>query len=169
MNKVSFLFLAFSLIILGGCAAPQVRLTAGAEVVKVAKADPPNNYEDIGPVSGFDGEGCGGFGYIGTYERATIDIKNKTYSMGGDYVQIFTITEPHSEYNCFDNVYKLSGTAYKKIRELPSPTPIIINRTPTDDALEKLRTLKQMRDEGLITEQEYQEKREYIMKEYIKP
>ncbi|TRZ89904.1 MAG: hypothetical protein D4R88_04580 [Methanosarcinales archaeon] len=156
MNKVNFLLLVFSLFVLGGCAAPQVRLTAGAEVVRVAKADPPDNYEDIGPVSGFDGEGCGGFGYLGTYERAITNIKNRAYSLGADYVQIFTITEPHYRPNCFDNEYKLSGTAYKKVRDLPSPTPII-NKSPNDNALEKLRTLKQMKDEGLITEQEYQE------------
>lgn len=168
MAKVNFLLLFFSLFILGACAAPQVRLNSGAEVVRVAKSDPTDNYEEIGPVSGFDGDGCGGFGYLGTYERAIIDIKNRAYALGADYIQIFTITEPYSLPNCFVNEYKLSGTAYKKVRDLPSPTPII-NKSPNDAALEKLRTLKQMKDEGLITEQEYQEKREYLMKEYIKP
>jgi hypothetical protein len=168
MKKLTLLILVVLLLLLGACAAPQVRLSTGAEVVRVAKSDPPYNYEEVGPVSGFDGEGCGGFGYLGTYERAIINIKNRAYALGADYIQIFTITEPHSSPNCYVNEYKLSGTAYKKVRDLPSPTPII-NKSPNDDALEKLRTLKQMKDEGLITEQEYQEKREHIMKDYMAP
>lgn len=148
-----------------GCVSvPVITLTPGAEVVKVAKADPPDNYQEVGPVSGYDGTGCGGFGYLGTYERAVLDLKNRSYGMGGDYVQIFTITEPHFRPGCFDNQYKLSGTAYKKVRDMPSPTPIVNKPSEGSAVLEKLRLLKQMLDEGLITEQQYQEKRQQLLK-----
>jgi hypothetical protein len=71
-------------------------------------------YQDIGPISVADGEGCGGFGYQGTYDRAMTLLKNKAFRMGADYVQIFTVSEPYSANGCFVNLYKISGTAYKK-------------------------------------------------------
>jgi len=151
--------------LLSGCAtAPVVSLRPGAEIVKVAKADPPDNYEEVGPVSGYDGKGCGGFGYYGTYERAVTDIKNRAHSKGADYVQIFTITEPHLRGDCFDNLYKLSGTAYRKVRDLPSPTPIVNKPVGNDVLVEKMRLLKQLRDEGLITEKQYEEKQRQLLK-----
>lgn len=33
--------------------------------------------------------------------------------MGADYVQIYTITEPHLEGGCFDNVYSIKGEAFR--------------------------------------------------------
>jgi len=149
---------------LWGATALVVSLKPGAEIVKVAKADPPDNYEEIGPVSGYDGKGCGGFGYYGTYERAVTDIKNRTHSKGADYVQIFTITEPHLRGDCFDNLYKLSGTAYRKVRDLPSPTPIVNKPVGNDVLVEKMRLLKQLLNKGLITEKQYEEKQRQLLK-----
>lgn len=152
------------MVLVSGCVTvPVVSLRPGAEAVKVAKADPPDNYQEVGPVSGYDGKGCGGFGYYGTYERAVVDIKNRAYAKGGDYVQIFTITEPHLRGDCFDNLYKLSGTAYKKVRDLPSPTPIVNKPAGNDVLVEKMRLLKQLRDEGLITEKQYEEKQRQLL------
>ena len=91
-----------------GCAAPEIKMSSGASTVKVAKSDPPDNYSEIGPITAIDGEGCGGFGYRGTYNRAVIRLKNKTYKMDGDYVQIFSLTEPHFRPGCFDNIYKIN-------------------------------------------------------------
>lgn len=164
MRNVNFHLLAIGLFLFSVGCAPVVSLIPGAESVKVAKSDPPDNYQEVGPISAYDGRGCGAFGYKGTYERTVISMKNLAYSMGGDYIQIFTITEPHLRGDCFDNVYKLSGTVYKKIREFPSPTPIRNSPAENEILLEKLRLLKQLRDEGLITEKQYEEKQQQLLK-----
>src|SRR3990167_537792 len=95
------LLLALVLIV-SGCAAtiPAVQLAPGANKVVVAKADQDSSYELIGPVSGIDGNGCGGFGFRGTYERAFTNLLNNTHGMGGIYAQIISLSEPHSESGC---------------------------------------------------------------------
>jgi hypothetical protein len=55
-----------------------------------------------------------------------MDLKNRAYQLGADYVQIFTIREPYLSGDCFRNEYAITGTAYKKVRELPSLAPIVI-------------------------------------------
>ena len=114
MKKGTALFLALLFVISGCVSAPPLQLSDGASSVLVAKSDPGDNYEMIGPVSGLDGQGCGGFGYLSTYERATTSLRNRTYEMGGDYAQIISLTEPHLRGDCFDNDYVIRATAYKK-------------------------------------------------------
>lgn len=101
-----------------GCAVtlPPIQLVPGANKVIVAKADPGESYELIGPVSGLDGNGCGGFGFRGTYERAFTNLLNNAHGMGGNYAQIISLTEPHSENGCYDNEYAIRAMAYKKVR-----------------------------------------------------
>lgn len=112
---------------LGGCVsspAPPMLLDPGAEKVQVAKSDPSDNYEIVGPVTGLDGKGCGLYGYMGSYERATTSLRNKTLKMGGNYAQIITLTEPHLSGDCFNNQYVIRATAYKKTKDHPTPTQI---------------------------------------------
>jgi len=151
--------------LLFGCAAPVVKMSNGATAVKVAKSDPPDNYSEIGPITAIDGKGCGGFGYRGTYDRAVIRLKNKTYEMGGDYVQVFSLTEPHFRPGCFDNSYKINGTAFKKTGNAPSPLPI--TDTSKKSGADKLRELKKLLDENIITEQEYEAQKARILKDGI--
>lgn len=161
MNKlIPLLCLLFT-----ACAAPTVTLLPEADRITVGKGDPLDNYNQIGPVSGYDGDGCGAFGYLGTYERAVTDLKNKAFQIGTNYVQIITITEPHFVPGCFDNVYKISWTAYKKVRESPSPTPIsTVSGTNTQKSLaEQLHELHQLRQEGFLTEEEYREQRKKVL------
>ena len=160
--KSKIIYLSALLLLVGGCAtAPPMQLTSGAENVLVAKSDPGDNYEIIGPVSGFDGEGCGGFGYLGTYERATTSLRNKTYNMGGNYAQIISLTEPHLRGDCFDNEYVIRGTAYKKVRNQPSPTPII--EAGEETLTKKLRELKSLFDDGILTQEEYKEQKKKLL------
>jgi len=146
--------LGFVLLASGCATAPPMQLTSGAENVLVAKSDPGDNYEIIGPVSGSDGQGCGGFGYLGLYERATTSLRNRTYDMDGDYAQIISLTEPHLRGDCFDNEYVIRATAYKKVRNQPSPVPIIESGEET--LTKKLRELKSLLDDGILTQKEYE-------------
>jgi len=142
--------------------APPLQLQPGAEKIQVAKSDPGDNYEIIGPVSGVDGEGCGGFGYLGSYERATISLRNKTQSMGGDYAQLISLTEPQLRGECFDNQFILRATAYKKVRNAPSPTPIV--NTGEEAFTKKLRELKSLLDDGVLSKSEYETQKAKLLK-----
>lgn len=141
------------IILTTGCAAPSVILSDDGRGVKVGKSDPADNYSDIGPITAFDGKGCGAFGHRGTYDRVVVSLKNKGAQMGGDYVQIFTLTEPHFRPGCFDNIYKINGALFKKTSEAPTPLPII--QTKEQSGIDKIRELKALLDEGIITENEF--------------
>lgn len=154
--------LAISVILLSGCVTiPQVQLKEHADAVKVAKADPANNYKELGPISASDGDGCGGFGFQGTYERAVILLKNKAYEMGGDFVQIYSMVEPHLVPGCFVNQYTINGTLFKKTADNPSSLQVI-DSTPKKGS-DKLRELKKLLDEKIITQDEYDSQKKKIL------
>src|SRR5258706_8085070 len=158
MKKRTASLSVFVALVSVACArAPLATLSPGADAVRVARNDPGDNYQQLGSITARDGRGCGGFGTRGTFEGAVIDLRNRAYEMGADHVQIFTLREPHRVGDCFRNEYVISGTAFKKVRDLPSPIPIV-NQPPTNDELmQKLRLLKQMREENLISEKQYEE------------
>jgi len=153
------------ILTLSGCATtvPLLQLAPGAEEVLVAKSDPGDNYRIVGPVSGIDGEGCGGFGYKGTYERAITSLRNRTHQMGGDYAQIISLSEPHLAGDCFKNSYTVRATAYRKTRSKPSP--ILIEDTGEEKLTKKLRELKKLHDDGILTSEEYDAQKERLLNE----
>jgi hypothetical protein len=172
MNKFNGRFLmknislfGIFIFIISGCStisAPLLKLDVGAERVVVAKSVPDDNYKVIGPVSGIDGVSCGGFGYRGTYERAITNLRNKTYVMGGDYVQIIKLTEPYSATNCYVNEFSIRGTAYKKIAINPNPLAII--DVGEESLTKKLRELSLLNKEGILTNEEYQQQKNKLLK-----
>jgi len=105
--------LALLAMLIIGCAATPIGLAPNASDVRTGKADPSGNAKELGPVTGTNGAGCGLYRYRGTYERAYIQLKNKAAALGADYVQIYSIAEPHLSGGCFVNVFSISGMAYK--------------------------------------------------------
>lgn len=108
----------------------------------------------MGHLTGSDGSGCGAFGSRGTYEGTVNSLKNQAHAIGADFVQIFTITEPHFRPGCFDNVYTISGSAYKKSTSRYNNITKPANST-NSSIVEKMATLKELRDRSLITEDEF--------------
>lgn len=153
--------LSLLLAITGCVTVPPIQLKPEASNVLVAKANPGDNYEIIGPVSGFDGEGCGGFGYKGSYERATTTLMNRTYEMGGNYAQIISMTEPYLSGDCFVNKYVIRATAYKKVRNQPSPIQII--DAGEENLTKKLRELKKLLDDGILSKEEYEKQKSRLL------
>lgn len=100
--------------ILVNCAASVPALTEKGRAVTVGKSDPGSSYREIGPIEGVHGQGCGGFGVRGSYTGAMVKLKNTAGLIHADFVQIYTITEPHLAGGCFDNKYIIRGVAYKK-------------------------------------------------------
>lgn len=112
MKKI-FLLILVSGIMYGCATAKGIPLNAGADKIEIGKRDPDSNMMSIGPIEVIHGSGCGGFGAKGTYEGAYNMLRNKALSMGAAYVQLITITEPHSEYGCYDNKFVIRGLAFK--------------------------------------------------------
>src|SRR5262249_50408712 len=112
--------LALLALLILGCAAT-VTLAPNASDIRTGKADPSGNARQLGPVTGTDGSGCGLIGYRGTPERAYTKLKNHAAALGADYVQIYSILEPHMSGDCFSNVFTISGMAYKLNSTAESP------------------------------------------------
>ena len=112
--------LASAALLLAGCAAPPApaNLSTQGGTVHVGRAHPSSNARSLGPVEGQSGYGCAGFGTIGTYEAAEADLRNRTASMGGDYVEIQTVLPPHDTgTQCPDNRMIIHGFAYKTVED----------------------------------------------------
>jgi hypothetical protein len=109
MNRTLILFP----LLLIGCFATAATpaLLAGSERIRIGKSDPAGLVE-LGPIEAVHGSGCGGFGEKGTYDGAVTVLRNEAARMGASYVEIFTLTEPHSETGCFDNRFVIRGTAW---------------------------------------------------------
>lgn len=103
---------AFALAVLAGCATPP-RLNEGAEQVQISKSDPPSGSVYVTEISGRDGQGCGGFGYKGSFANAVIVLRNEAQKVGADFVQIMATDKPNLEYGCYDNNFQIDGTAYR--------------------------------------------------------
>lgn len=117
MRYVLLSSLLFSFV---ACSSKSITLNPEASQVKVLKEDPPPSAVDMGPISGLSGSGCGYIGTEGTYEKTIIDIKNKAYQRGADYVQIMTIDVPHLHGSCFNNEYRINGNSYKVKTKAPA-------------------------------------------------
>jgi Short C-terminal domain len=160
----------FSLIVaMAGCAItrPIQQLTPGAENVSVGKDFPGDNYKLMGPVNGLDGTQCGLEGYRGSYDGAVTSLKNRTHEMGGDYAQIIQVKEPHWVGSCFNNEYVIEGTAYKKVRNQPLPIPS--TKAGEEKLTKQLRELKKLFDDGILTQEEYEQQKARLLKKGFEP
>ena len=149
------------------CASPPVQMTPGAEKVLVSRTDPADNFELIGPVTAQDGSGCGMYGRRGSYDDAVVAIRVKAAQMGANYVAIITITQPHrANQYCFANAYSISGMAYRKVADAPSPIQIReVGKSPVEgDLVDKLRKLDDLRRSGALTDEEFQRAKERLLK-----
>jgi len=101
--------------LLAACAAGPVTLTRDGQRVQVGKSDPDRSqYDEIATVEAVHGSGCGGFGTQGSYEGAYSLLRNKAAEKGADYVELLTVTEPHSDGKCANNEFSMRGIAFRK-------------------------------------------------------
>ena len=141
------------------CASPVIQLTPAAERVEVGRSDPSDNYEFIGGVTARDGNGCGLYGRRGNYDNAVTALRVKAAKLGADYVSIMTITQPHmANPKCFSNPYIISGMAYRRISDSPSPVKIQNVAMPEGELglVGKLSELHRLHQAGALTDAEYE-------------
>jgi hypothetical protein len=154
LRHLSVTFIALLLLITGCASNKAPTLSSAAKAVRVVKADPDGNYQELGPITATDGSGCGLFGSTGTYDNAVFKIKALAAKRGGDYVQIFNLREPYFRPGCFDNAYVVSGTLFKK-----TAGEIVKAKPQTKSVMSvysKLRELKKLQTEGVITTEEFE-------------
>jgi hypothetical protein len=148
--------LAPIVLVLAGCvAAPPLAITPGSESVRVGSNDANPGDEEIGPVTATHGNGCGGFGFRGSYEGAVVELKNKALAMRADYVQILTLREPHSEPYCYVNEYVINGSAYRRGPKGAAPQAAAAATGSRQTLQGRLIELQSLRDQKLITTEEY--------------
>lgn len=173
MNSKTAVLLSLLLAFTGCATVPlpiPLQLTPGAGNVIIAKSDPGDNYEIIGPVSGFDGKAptFGFRGHWGSYERAIISLQNGTYGMGGNYAQILSMTEPFLRSDgSGDYGYYIRATAFKKVRNQPSATPSV--EAAEEKLTKKLRELKKLLDDGVLSKNEYENQKTKLLEKGFLP
>jgi hypothetical protein len=101
-------------VLLGtGCgSAPPVTLAPDAQGVQADKLAAPAGARSLGPAEGSHGGGCGLFATRGTYDGALADLRNRAAELGGNYVQIDAVTEPHDDSGCTTGGYVIRGIVY---------------------------------------------------------
>ncbi len=161
MKTITLITLSTILI---GCSsiAPKMH-TSGAGEIKIDKSKPNDKYEVIGAVTGEDGKGCGSFGYEGSHDRALIDLQNKINELHGEYGHITTVIEPHLDGGCFKNEYEIRAVAYRKIKNVP--TPIYVEKSEEEVFTKKMRELKSLLNDGVLTQQEYEEQKSKLLEQ----
>jgi hypothetical protein len=141
-------FLCIAVLLLAGCASKKpVTPEPGAETVRVDTSPPGAAYVELGPVTGLDGQGCGDAGKRGSRDGAVVSLMKNAFAMGGTYVQVATLYEPRQMGECFVNTYRIHGTAYRETRSAA---------TARSDVVQQLRELQRLRDDGVITTQEFE-------------
>ena len=130
-----------------GCATKKPEAPVpGAETVRVGTSHPGASFFELGPVSGVDGQGCGDDGKRGSRDAAVASLMKNAFAMGGTHVQVQALYEPRQMGECFVNVYRVTGTAYREAKAAASGT----------DVVQALRELQSLRDAGTITQPEFE-------------
>ena len=130
-----------------------VDLNPGTENIIVKDVKPQGSYEVIAPISVSNGKGCRDFGYLGTKEDAMKELKNKVQELRGDYAQITAVTKPHLDGGCFKNEYEIMALVYRKAD--PKPIQILVANSEEEVFTKKMRELKSMLNDGVLTQDEY--------------
>jgi len=72
-------------------------------------------------------------------------MKN-AFAMGGTHVVVQTLHEPRQMGECFVNVYRISGTAFREAKAASAGA----------DVVQSLRELQKLREAGTITQPEFE-------------
>jgi len=131
LRRPSSLVLSLLTLALGACAG-SVPPASSADAVRIDKAPAPPGSRPLRGVRATDGEGCGLFTHVGTYEGASAKLREQAKALGADYVQITDVKEPYADHGCVHKEFTLVGIAYRSplaptpavaVSVLPSATP----------------------------------------------
>jgi len=162
--KIKIIGFTSIVTLLVGCSMSplSVEVSPEAKNIQVTNSKPIGNYELIAPISVSNGKGCRDFGYLGTKEDAIATLKNKTSEIRGDYAQITAITKPHLDGGCYDNRYTIMALVYRKNSSAPTKSSHI-DTSNEEVFTKKMRELKSLFDDGVITKQEYANQKKKLL------
>jgi DUF971 family protein len=176
--KIKILIASALVFLMSACSivAPSVDLKDGADKVVVSDKKPDGAYELVIPVSVSHGKGCRDFGYLGTRDEAIKALKNKTVELRGDYAQITQETEPHLDGGCYVNKYELMALIYRKAspstqsaqaqtQTQATPAPAKVELSDEEPFTKKMRELKALKDDGIITQEEFDTQRSKLLEQ----
>jgi len=111
-----------------GAAAPATLLTPQGQTVDTGKGAPPLGARNLGPIDAAHGSGCGLFAVKGSYEGALAQLRNRAGEIGGNYVQLESVTEPHDDAGCTTGGFAIRGVVFfipqgPAQAEPPAPPP----------------------------------------------
>ncbi len=173
MKKLAILF---TFVFISACATKPIPLDDGADIVRISETEPGEGYKVVGLLTATNGHGCGDFGVEGNRENVITTLKNDAHALGSDYVQILNVIEPHVSGGCYDNKYIINATAFKKShgseavtqKDSPSDAQATQSNDASDEAFtKKLRELKALRDDGILSEEEYQQQKQRLLEKGI--
>jgi len=181
MSRAATPWIAGLALLLAACGGggPREEYHPASHHVEVLREDPPDNYKLIGPVSAWHGVGCGILGERGDYGVVVQRLRHNAATIGAELVVITRVEQPRQVGSCFRNTFQIDGLAYDKVRDEPSPIEVE-HRVDHVDSLddededesrelsakelaEELRTLRTLKDEGLLTEAEYQAQKKKLL------
>lgn len=170
MKIKTLTLIALSTLFIGCVGTTPKTLDTGADKITIDESKPNENYEVIGAVTGVDGNGCGSFGYEGSHDRAVIDLQNKINELHGVYGLQTSVVKPHLDGGCFKNEYLIRAVAYRKVQNKPAPKPVIVHVGNTEEEVftKKMRELKSLLDDGILTPGEYEGQKAKLLKEGFK-
>jgi hypothetical protein len=121
------------LLLACGAAAPATLLTPQGQTVEAGRGPPPLGARNLGPIDASHGGGCGLLAQRGTYEGALAGLRNLAAEIGGNYVQIESVIEPHDDSGCTTGGFAIRGVVFfvpqgspqvaPPPRSPPTPTP----------------------------------------------
>jgi hypothetical protein len=93
-------------------AAPATLLTPQGQAVETGRGPPPIGARNLGPIDASHGSGCGLFAVRGSYEGALAQLRNLASEIGGNYVQIESVIEPHDDGGCTTGGFAIRGVVF---------------------------------------------------------
>jgi hypothetical protein len=96
-----------------GCEVTPPPLTPQARAVQVLKADPPEGSTDLGPITAYDGFGCGALVSDGTYEGAVANLRRQAAAKGANYAEIVGIVPPHEKEGCENSSFTIHAHLFR--------------------------------------------------------
>jgi len=112
-----------------GAAAPATLLTPQGQAVDAGRGPPPLGARNLGPIDASHGRGCGLFAVSGTYAGALARLRNLAGEIGGNYVQIESVIEPHDDDGCTTGSFAIRGVVFfvshgpAPVEPPPAPPP----------------------------------------------
>src|SRR6202035_2572207 len=103
---------AFVGLVLACGGAPSVAVSPAGQPVDTGKDAPPFGSRNMGPIDASNGSGCGLLGVKGSYASALADLRNRAGDLGGNYVQIESVTGPHDDSGCTTAGYAIHGIVF---------------------------------------------------------